>query len=154
MNKIIYNSIIAKGLLYFSPCDLIMLFGMVFSKAKKEDVPQGVINHENVHIRQWNEMTMLSGIIILALVLIFGISAWWMLLSGVTYYVWYAIEFMCKSVYYSIMNDNWDCPSKRLNPYKELSFEREARLADKDDNYLANSKYFAWLWMIQESHDV
>lgn len=148
MNKVFYNSIIAKGLLYFSPCDLIMLFGMVFSTAKKEDVHQGVINHENVHIRQWNEVTMLSGIIILALVLIFDISALWLLLSGVTYYVWYAIEFMCKAVYYSIMNSEWDCQSKRLNPYEELSFEREARLADKDDTYLANSKYFDWIKMI------
>lgn len=143
MNKIIYNSTIAKVLLYFSPCDLIMLFGMVFSKAKKEDVPQGVINHENVHIRQWHEMTMLSGIIILALVLIFGISAWWMLLSGVTYYIWYIIEYMCKFVWYTIMVDDWTCDME--TPYQSISFEREARLSERDSNYLENSGYFGWL---------
>lgn len=143
MIKVFYNSIIAKGLLYFSPCDLIMLFGMVFSKAKKEDVSQGVINHECVHIRQWNEMTMLSGIIILALVLIFGISAWWMLLSGATFYVWYVIEWMCKGLWYSIMIDEWTCDLE--TPYEALSFEREARMVEKDSDYLEDRKMFAWL---------
>jgi hypothetical protein len=146
MTKVFYNSIIAKGLLYFSPCDLIMLFGMVFSKAKKEDVPQSVIEHERVHIRQWNEMIILSGIIILALVLIFGMSAWWMLLSFITFYVWYIIEWICKSLWYSIMIDEWTCDLE--TPYQSISFEREARLAEKDNNYLENSKYFSWLKFI------
>lgn len=143
MTKVFYNSIIAKVLLYFSPCDLIMLFGMVFSKAKKEDVPQGVINHECVHIRQWNEVTMLSGIIILALVLSLGISAWWMLLSGVTYYVWYILEWVIKGVNYSIMMDEWTCDME--TPYEAISFEREARKAEIDCNYVENRKLFAWL---------
>ena len=143
MIKVFYNSLIAKGLLHFSPCDLIMLFGVVFSKVKKEDVPQGAINHESVHARQWTEMTILSGMVILALVLWLGISPWWMLLSGATFYAWYVIEWMCKGLWYSIMIDEWTCDME--TPYESISFEREARLAEKDANYLENSSYFAWM---------
>lgn len=81
--------------------------------------------------------------VILALTLIFGWSAWWMLLSGITYYVWYIIEYMIKGINYTIMYDEWEC--RLESPYRSLSFEREARKAEKDANYLENSRYFAWL---------
>lgn len=143
MIKVFYNSIIAKGLLYFSPCDLIMLFGMVFSKAKKEDVPQSVIEHERVHIRQWVEMSFVSGLVVLLLILLFDISYWWILLSFITFYAWYIIEWMCKSLWYSIMIDEWTCDLE--TPYEALSFEREARMVEKDSDYLESRKMFAWL---------
>ena len=44
---------------------------------------------------------------------------------------------------YSVLNDEWDCVKK--NPYKDISFEREARFSEKDPHYLENSRYFAWL---------
>ena len=148
MSNIFYHSVIAKGLLYFSNCHTIMLFGFVFSKLKEDDVTSSTINHESVHARQWCETTFVSALVILALILIFGISPLWWLFSGVIYYAWYIVEWMCKGVYYSIMNDEWDCPSQKKNPYKELSFEREARLAEKDDDYLECSGYFGWLKML------
>ena len=104
---------------------------------------QATRNHECVHARQWFETTALAGAIILALVLVFNISAWWMLLSGVVYYVWYVVEWVIRSIIYSVLNDDWDC--KKRNPYKDICFEREARFSEKDANYLENSKYFAWL---------
>ena len=86
---------------------------------------------------------MLSGLIILALVLSLGISAWWLLLSGTTFYVWYLLEWMCKGLWYSIMMEDWTCNME--TPYEAVSLEREARIAREDSNYLENSKYFAWL---------
>lgn len=143
MTKVFYNSTVAKMLLCFSPCHTIMLGGFVFSKQRESEMTQSTRNHESVHARQWVEMTILSGMVILALVLWLGISPWWMLLSGATFYVWYVIEWMCKGLWYSIMIDEWTCDME--TPYEAISFEREARLAGKDANYLENSSYFAWM---------
>ena len=143
MKNVFYNSWVAKSVLCLSKCHTIMLFGFVFSKLKEEEVTQRVRNHECVHARQWFEVTALSGSILLSIVLIFGISPWWMLLSGGIYYVWYVLEWMCRSMWYSIMIDEWTCDME--TPYQSISFEREARLSERDSNYLENSGYFGWL---------
>ena len=143
MKNVFYNSWVAKTILCLSKCHTIMLFGFVFSKLKEEEVTQRVRNHECVHARQWFEVTALSGSILLSIVLIFGISPWWMLLSGGIYYVWYVLEWMCKSVWYSVMIDEWTCDME--TPYQSISFEREARLSERDRNYLENGGYFGWL---------
>ena len=143
MKNVFYDSWVAKSALCLSKCHTIMLFGFVFSKLKEEEVTQRVRNHECVHARQWFETTALAGTIILALVLVFNISAWWMLLSGLFYYIWYVIEWMIKCVNYTIMYDEWEC--KMETPYQSISFEREARFAENDSNYLENGNYFAWL---------
>lgn len=143
MKNVFYDSWVAKTALCLSKCHTIMLFGLVFSKLKEEQVTQRVRNHECVHARQWSEVASLSGMVILSLVLAFGISAWWMLLSGVVYYVWYVLEWMCKCVWYSIIIDEWTCDME--TPYEAISFEREARLSEMDSNYLENNGYFGWL---------
>ena len=143
MKNVFYNSWVAKAVLCLSKCHTIMLFGFVFSKLKEEEVTQRVRNHECVHARQWFEVTALSGSILLSIVLIFGISPWWMFLSGGIYYVLYVLEWMCKSVWYSVMIDEWTCDME--TPYQSISFEREARFSERDNNYLENSGYFGWL---------
>lgn len=143
MKNIFYNSWVAKTVLCLSKCHTIMLFGFVFSKLKEEEVAQRVRNHECVHARQWFEVTALSGSVLLAIVLVLGISPWWMLLSGGIYYVWYVLEWMCKCVWYSVMIDEWTCDME--TPYQSISFEREARLSERDNNYLENNGYFGWL---------
>ena len=143
MKNVFYNSWVAKAVLCLSKCHTIMLLGFVFSKLKEEEVTQRVRNHECVHARQWFEVTALSGSILLSIVLIFGISPWWMFLSGGIYYVWYVLEWMCRSMWYSIMIDEWTCDME--TPYQSISFEREARLSERDSNYLENSGYFGWL---------
>ena len=143
MKNVFYNSWVAKTVLCLSKCHTIMLFGFVFSKLKEEEVTQRVRNHECVHARQWFEVTALSGSVLLAIVLVFGISPWWMLLSGGIYYALYVLEWMCKSVWYSVMIDEWTCDME--TPYQSISFEREARLSERDSNYLENSGYFGWL---------
>lgn len=143
MKNVFYNSWVAKTILCLSKCHTIMLFGFVFSKLKEEEVTQRVRNHECVHARQWFEVAALSGSVLLAIVLVFGISPWWMLLGGGIYYVWYVLEWMCKSVWYSVMIDEWTCDME--TPYEAISFEREARLSERDSNYLENGGYFGWL---------
>ena len=146
MKNVFYNSWVAKTVLCLSKCHTIMLFGFVFSKLKEEEVAQRVRNHECVHARQWFEVTALSGSVLLAIVLVFGISPCWMLLSGGIYYALYVLEWMCKSVWYSVMIDEWTCDME--TPYQSISFEREARLSERDNNYLENGGYFGWLCYI------
>ena len=143
MKNVFYDSWVAKSVLCLSKCHTIMLFGFVFSKLKEEEVTQRVRNHECVHARQWFEVTALSGSVLLAIVLVFGISPWWILLSGGIYYIWYVLEWICKSVWYSVMIDEWTCDME--TPYQSISFEREARLSERDSNYLENSGYLGWL---------
>lgn len=130
-------------LLYFSACHTIMLFGFVFSKKKESEMTQATRNHECVHARQWFEMTASVGTLILIIVLGFGISPWWLLLSGMVYYVWYVIEWWLRSMIYSVLDDEWDC--EKRNAYRDICFEREARFSERDANYLENSRYFAWI---------
>lgn len=143
MKRYYYNNILAKVLLHFSVCHTITLGWFVMSKLPSEEIPQEVKNHETIHSMQWFEVTTLIGSILLLVVLSFSVSAWWLLLSGVAYYIWYVVEWMIKGINYTIMYDEWEC--KLESPYKSISFEREARFAENDSNYLENSNYFAWV---------
>lgn len=130
-------------LLHFSSCHTIMLFGFVYSKQKKEEMTQATRNHECTHARQWAEVTVASGALLMVPVLAFGISAWWLLTAGLVYYLWYVVEWVFKCVENSVLGDDWDC--EKRSAYRDISFEREARFAEKDPHYLENSRYFAWL---------
>lgn len=139
MKKVFYESWIAKHLL-FASYTTITLFAWVFTKWSEKEARQSTINHECVHARQWIELTVASGLLIWLGMLLFGYSAWWLLLSAMTFYIWYVLEFVVKWFYGSIMGN--------YNAYKNISFEREARLSEKDNNYLENSTYFGWLKML------
>lgn len=136
MKKVFYESWIAKNLL-LNNCTTITLFAWVFTKWSEKEARQSTINHECTHARQWIELTVASGLLIWFGMLLFGYSAWWLILSALTFYIWYVLEFVVKWFYGSIMGN--------YNAYKNISFEREARLSEKDNNYLENSGYFGWL---------
>lgn len=136
MKKVFYESWIAKHLL-FASYTTITLFAWVFTKWSEKEARQSTINHECVHARQWIELTVASGLLIWLGMLLFGYSAWWLMLSAMIFYIWYVLEFVVKWFYGSIMGN--------YNAYKNISFEREARLSEKDNNYLENSGYFGWL---------
>lgn len=141
MKKVFYDSWFARLVLCLSSCHTIMLFGFVFSKRKESEISQSTRNHECTHARQWFETTALFGALFLAIVLAFGVTPWLVVLSGLMYYVWYVIEWLIKLVIYNTFNTSGEKP----NAYKNLSFEREARLSERDAHYLENSDYFAWL---------
>lgn len=96
-------------------------------------MPQHVRNHESIHIRQWSECMIASGVVIGVLVLFANISVWWLLLSVCMFYVLYVLEWLFKLIFYG------------KEAYRNLSFEREAYDNQLDGYYLANSGYFEWL---------
>lgn len=140
MKKVFYESWIAKHLL-FANYTTITLFAWVFTKWSEKEARQSTINHECVHARQWIELTVASALLLWIGLLVFGYSAWWLILSALTFYIWYVLEFLVKWFYGIFVADKY-------NAYNNISFEREARLSEKDHNYLENSTYFAWLPML------
>lgn len=140
MKKVFYNSWIAKNLL-FSNYTTITLLAWVFTKYSKGEVRQSLINHECTHARQWVELTVASGLFLWIGLLLCDYSAWWLMLSGFTFYILYIIESFIRWVYSCFM-------SKEYSAYRNTSFEKEARLAENDPNYLENSRYFSWLKLI------
>lgn len=107
------------------------LFGIVFTKV---EMTEKIKNHERIHTVQMLEMAAVVAVIILAFVLLADISAWWLLISCPTYYVWYVFEYM----WISVMHD------KQVCAYKDISFEEEAYYNDDNLNYISSRKPFAW----------
>ena len=138
MKRIHYESWIAEVLLFFSSCETITVGPWVFTKLKEEEVPQEVRNHECTHARQWTEMTMLAGLLLLVAVLAWGVSAWWFLAVPLVYYLWYGVEYLIRLC---ILHDG-------NKAYRAVSFEQEAYANERDANYNENAKYFAWITYI------
>lgn len=134
MKKIRYNSWLAKNLLW-EGYTTITIAAWVFTTYKnKEEMSQCIRNHECVHARQWVECAVASAIIIWLLMILFDISCWWMLLSLLMFYILYGLEYIIK---------RWN--NTAAEAYEKISFEREARLAENDNNYLENGDYFNWI---------
>lgn len=140
MRKVFYDSWIAKHLL-FPGYSTITLFAWVFTKYSKEKAKQSTINHECTHARQWIELTVASGLLMWIAMLVFGLSAWWLALAPVVFYLWYVIEWCIRKMIAGVLADCKD----DYDAYRLISFEVEAILAEEDNNYLENSHYFAWL---------
>lgn len=135
MKKIFCDSFLAKMLLCMSSCHTITVGPFVLSKRKEGKITQEIRNHECTHARQWAEMAVASGLAIWLLMLLFHLSALWLILAAVAFYIWYGIEWFIRFV--KIGNFG--------KAYEAVSFEREAYENEDDLNYLENSNYFAWV---------
>ena len=132
MRRYHYENKLAKVLLMFSTCHTIAIAWFVLSKLKEKDTDQVDRNHETIHAMQWTEITMAVGTIMFSLVILFDISAWWLLVSPFAYYIWYFIEWVCKLPF--------------GNAYRKVSFEQEAYNNEGDSNYVENRRLFCgWL---------
>lgn len=140
MKKVFYDSWIAKKLL-LTGYSTITLFAWVFTRWSEKEARQSTINHECVHARQWVELAVAFGLLLWAGMLIFGYSAWWLVLSALTFYIWYVVEYLIRRLIGLFRSGE----NGQKAAYWLVSFEQEARMAERDNNYLENSNYFAWL---------
>lgn len=138
MKKIFYDSWLARMLLF--GYHTITIGPFVFSRKTADEMTQETKNHECTHARQWMEVTVSAGILLLAAVLACDLSPWWMLLSGIVYYVWYVLEWLVRVAIHRLRPSG-----DRKSAYKMISFEREANGNELDPNYLENCRYFAWI---------
>lgn len=141
MKKVFYESWIAKHLL-FKGYTTITLLAWVLTAWTKEEAKQSVINHECVHARQWIELTVAAGALLWLGMLVFGFSPWCLLIATAVFYVWYIIEAFIRWII--------GFGKKDYSAYHNISFEREAKLAEYDNNYLENCVYFDWLQFYKE----
>lgn len=140
MKKIFYESWLAKHLL-FASYTTITLFACIFTKWSEKEARQSTINHECVHARQWVELTVAFGLLLWIGMLAFNYSVWWLGLSALTFYVWYVTEYLIRRLIRLFRGGK----NGQKTAYRLVSFEQEARMAERDNNYLENSNYFAWL---------
>lgn len=139
MKKVFYDSWLAKAIL-FSGYSTITICAWVLTIYKT--LRQETINHECTHARQWIELTVSSGLLLWIGLLIWDYSAWYLALSPTIFYVWYGLEYIIRRVIGLFSSEKGD---KQSIAYREVSFEQEARMAEKDDNYLENSHYYSWM---------
>lgn len=133
--KVYYESKLAKWLLW--PGYSTITFGcFVFTKYSKEEMPTRVLNHEAIHVRQWEEVTIAS-LIITFLSALFGLPPLWMLTSIVIYYIWYLAEYLMRFIYW-IWHGTKDSEYRSAHEaaYYNISFEGEAYANEAITDYL------------------
>lgn len=128
MRRYYYDNWLAKVLLCFSTCHTIAIGWFVLSKRDEKGTLQRSRNHETIHAVQWTEVTLLTVCVLCVMDFLFGISAFAYLLSGMGYYAWYLVEWLCKM------------PGG--NAYRSISFEQEAYDNDNDNDYVENRCMF------------
>lgn len=135
MKKVFCDNWLAKVLLCMSSCHTITVGPFVLSRRKEDKITQSLRNHEYTHVRQWVEMSQVSVLVIFSCILLTGSSGWWALLSLVTFYIWYVIEFLFR---YVRLKDAGKA-------YRAVSFEQEAYSNEDDPDYLDDGCCFGWI---------
>lgn len=135
MATIIYNDIIP-----FKGYQAITIWPLIFARKSAKWLKDYVENHEKIHLAQQLEVILISLAIIAFTVCIFGISWWWLLLSLAVYYTLYGMEYMIRHLAYGSPKE----------AYRNISFEQEAYMNERDIQYLRDRKPFAWVKYISK----
>ena len=130
MAKVIYNDLIP-----FKGFQAITILPFIFARNSAKWLKDYVLNHETIHLRQQLEVLIVAFVFILAMILIFGISWWWMSASLLVYYAWYVAEWLIR----------WAVCHDRNLAYKNIAVEQEAYLNEHDMGYLKDRRLFAWV---------
>lgn len=128
--------IIKNKLIPFGRYDCINLFGILFTKVDMNKID---INHEAIHNEQMIDCVTIGIIIVAMLKLIFGISGLWVLLSPITFYILYGLEYICIRLFHKKQND----------AYHDVSFEEEAYNNQEDLDYTKYREMFTWIKYIK-----
>lgn len=97
--KVFYESNLAKWLLW-QGYSTITLGCFVFTKKTKEEMKQRVLNHEAIHVRQWEECMIASAILLTLVMLLTGFNVWMYLLCPLWFYLQYGLEYVVSRVYH------------------------------------------------------
>lgn len=73
--KVFYESNLAKWLLW-QGYSTITLGCFVFTKKTKEEMKQRVLNHEAIHVRQWEECMIAVAILLTLVMILTSFSVW------------------------------------------------------------------------------
>ena len=139
MKTIYYNSKLAK-LILFGSYHTIMLFGFILTKLK--ELSETTIRHERTHQKQFFECMEIAAIP--SVLLSLYVSAWWLLLIPLFYYILYGVEWFISFVYHLFTDERIGGGKVNNNAYRASAFEMEAKLNQDNPNYLKERKWGAW----------
>lgn len=139
MKTIYYNSKLAK-LILFGSYHTIMFFGFILTKFNV--LSETVFRHERTHQKQFFECMEIAAIP--SALLAFNVSAWWLLLIPLFYYILYLAEWFVSFVYHLFTDSRIGDGKVNANAYRASAFEMEAKLNQDNPNYLRERKWGAW----------
>lgn len=139
MKTIYYNSKLAK-LILFGRYHTIMFFGFILTKFNV--LSETVFRYEKTHQEQFFECMEIAAIP--SVLLAFHVSAWWLLLIPLFYYILYGVEWFISLVYHLFTDDEVGGGKVNANAYRASAFEMEAKLNQDNPNYLKERKWGAW----------
>lgn len=139
MKTIYYNSKLAK-LILFGSYHTIMFFGFILTKFNV--LSETVFRHERTHQKQFFECMEIAAIP--SALLAFNVSAWWLLLIPLFYYILYLAEWFVSFVYHLFTDSRIGDGKVNANAYRASAFEMEAKLNQDNPNYLKERKWGAW----------
>ncbi len=131
--KVFYESKLAKWLLW-QGYSTITLGCFVFTKKSKEEMKQSTLNHEAIHVRQWEESLLASAIILMLIMSFIGFSIWVLLLCPLWFYLQYGVEYVVSRVYHFFKGLRGTDGNEVA--YGNSAFEMEAYSNEMVDGYL------------------
>lgn len=137
--KVFYENWFAK-LILFGGYTTIMLFGFILTKLK--ELSEATIRHERTHQKQFFECMEIA--VIPSALLSLYVSAWWLLLIPLFYYILYLTEWFVSFVYHLFTDSKIGDGKVNKNAYRASAFEMEAKLNQDNPNYLKERKWGAW----------
>ena len=91
-------------------------------------------NHESIHGRQQLEVLPI-GIVLCGVLALVG-CGWWSLFALPLYFYWYCLEYIVRIIVHK---------GDGKTAYRNICFEQEAYINERDMEYLDNRKWFAWV---------
>ena len=128
---VIYNSVFPSSRFL-----ALTIWPFVFARKELGEVDK---NHEFIHGRQQVEVMIVSFFLLLFIILISKLSFFWLLLSLVSYYVLYCLEYTVRAILYGGFG---------REAYRNISFEQEAYENESNLLYLGSRRLFAWIFFI------
>lgn len=127
--RVFYKSKLAKWMLW-QGYSTITLGCFVFTKKSKAEMKTRVLNHEAIHVRQWEECMIASMVLLTLVMSVTGFNVWMYLLCPLWFYLQYRLEY----AYHSFKGIH-GADGNKIS-YGNSAFEMEAKSNEEIDRYL------------------
>ena len=131
--RVFYKSKLAKWMLW-QGYSTITLGCFVFTKKSKAEMKTRVLNHEAIHVRQWEECMIASMVLLTLVMSVTGFNVWMYLLCPLWFYLQYGLEYAVSRVYHSFKGIHG--ADRNKISYGNSAFEMEAKSNEEIDRYL------------------
>ena len=131
--RVFYKSKLAKWMLW-QGYSTITLGCFVFTKKSKAEMKTRVLNHEAIHVRQWEEYMIASMVLLTLVMSVTGFNVWMYLLCPLWFYLQYGLEYAVSRVYHSFKGIH-EADGNKIS-YGNSAFEMEAKSNEEIDRYL------------------